>query len=145
MLVDCCPQIATINSPGTGWIQLDLKLPNRPTGKTLDRKLEKIRSGHYAPQDFIIADAKDPGMAFAITGMGPNGHGGWKSRTDFVQSIQDVCTTGVVDIMLTSASNGATLAERGHFADSQVTLAKRGNDNAVNNQCRPARSNFKVN
>ena len=43
--------------------------------KRLDAKLDRIRSGRYTPADFIIADAKDPDMAFgcAAPGLGPAG------------------------------------------------------------------------
>jgi hypothetical protein len=39
--------------------------------KTLDTKLTRIRTGAYRPQDFIIADAKDGGMAFGLLSPGP--------------------------------------------------------------------------
>ena len=39
--------------------------------KTLDHKLASIRSGHYLPSDFIIADAKDADMGFGARGPGP--------------------------------------------------------------------------
>ena len=41
------------------------------TMKSLDQKLVRIRAGNYTPADFIIADAKDPDMAFGIACPGP--------------------------------------------------------------------------
>ena len=39
--------------------------------RRLDRKLGSIAAGRYAPDDFVIADAKDADMAFGLTAAGP--------------------------------------------------------------------------
>lgn len=96
--------------------------------KPLASKLSRIHAGSYVPADFIIADAKDADMAFAIPGMGPRADGKTKSRLEFLQSIREICESGIVDIMLTSASNGETLAGEGLFEQTPATLAIRGND-----------------
>jgi len=38
--------------------------------KTLDKKLQNIKSSNNKPSDFIIADAKDADMAGGIRGPG---------------------------------------------------------------------------
>ena len=43
--------------------------------KSLDVKLNRIRTGKATREDFIIADAKDADMAFGITAPGPNRSG----------------------------------------------------------------------
>jgi hypothetical protein len=96
--------------------------------KSLPAKLARIRSGQYTPADFIIADAKDADMAFAIPGMGPRSDGSARTRSDFLNSIRDICATGIIDVMLTSASNGEVLAAEGLFEKTPSTLAIRGND-----------------
>ncbi|MGB8818207.1 MAG: hypothetical protein WCC66_09845, partial [Rhizobiaceae bacterium] len=96
--------------------------------KTLTGKLARIRAGAYTPGDFIIADAKDADMAFAIPGMGPRADGSTKSRAQFLQSIRDICQSGIIDVMLTSASNGEALSNEGLFETTPATLAIRGND-----------------
>lgn len=95
---------------------------------SLQSKLSRIRSGSYSPGDFIIADAKDADMAFGIPGMGPRPDGSLRSRADFLQAIRDICATGIIDIMLTSAANGELLAGEGLFSSTSATLAIRGND-----------------
>ena len=94
----------------------------------LANKLSRIHKGYYKPSDFIIADAKDADMAFGIPGMGPRPDGKTKSRGEFLQSIRDICASGVIDIMLTSASNGEILTREGLFEKTPATLAIRGND-----------------
>jgi hypothetical protein len=103
-------------------------LSKRTVSNSLQSKLARIRAGAYTPADFIIADAKDADMAFAIPGMGPRPDGSSRSRAEFLQSIRDICATGIIDIMLTSAANGELLAAEGLFARSPATLAIRGND-----------------
>ncbi len=39
--------------------------------RRLDRKLGHIAAGHYTPDDFVIADAKDADMAFGLACAGP--------------------------------------------------------------------------
>ncbi len=98
--------------------------------KSLDRKLERIRAGAYRPTDFIIADAKDSDMGRGITAFGPStaraGHS--KTFTDHLQAIRATAGTGLVDVMLMSASAAERLAAEGIFAGSAVTPAVRLND-----------------
>jgi DhnA family fructose-bisphosphate aldolase class Ia len=102
--------------------------------KSLDRKLARIRAGDYTPQDFIIADAKDADMAFGLTAPGPvrdaEGRFGaeFASRAVYLDAIRSMTRSGLVDIMLTSASTAEILAAEGLYADSDVTPAVRYND-----------------
>lgn len=102
--------------------------------KSLDRKLARIRAGEYTPQDFIIADAKDADMAFGLMAPGPvrdaAGRFGseFASRAVFLDAIRSMTRSGLVDIMLTSASTAEILAAEGLYADSDVTPAVRYND-----------------
>lgn len=96
--------------------------------KALDRKLGHIRTGQYTPGDFIIADAKDGDMGFGRMAPGPRRDGGLKTRADYVAAMVAMIQSGLVDIMLTSASVGETLSESGAVAASPVTLAVRLND-----------------
>ena len=98
--------------------------------KSLDRKLERIREGAYRPTDFIIADAKDSDMGRGVTAFGPSvaraGHS--KSFPDHLQAIREINGTGLVDVMLMSASAAERLAAEGVFVESLVTQAVRLND-----------------
>ena len=102
--------------------------------KSLDRKLACIRSGAYTPKDFIIADAKDADMAFGLTAPGAareaNGRfaTGYATRAAYLDAIRAMTHSGLVDIMLTSASAGEILAKEGLFGGSEVTPAVRYND-----------------
>lgn len=102
--------------------------------KSLDRKLANILAGRYAPDDFIIADAKDAEMAKGVTAGGPprDARGrpgpGFKTRRAYLDDMVAVVKQGVVDILLTSASAGERLAQEGLFEKSAATLAIRGND-----------------
>jgi DhnA family fructose-bisphosphate aldolase class Ia len=97
--------------------------------KALDRKLGRIRTGQYTPGDFIIADAKDGDMGFGRMAPGPRRDGsGLKTRTEYVAAMAAMVHSGLVDIMLTSASVAESLAEQGVFAASPVTAAVRLND-----------------
>jgi DhnA family fructose-bisphosphate aldolase class Ia len=98
--------------------------------KTLDTKLAKIRSGKYAPRDFIIADAKDGDMGFgrACPGARRDGSGKLKSRTEYLAAMAEMTKSGLVDIMLMSASSCETLSAKGFFTKSKVTSAVRLND-----------------
>lgn len=106
--------------------------------KSLDRKLARLRAGTYTPQDFIIADAKDADMAFGLTAPGPvRGRDGapeaepaqaFAPRAAYLEAIREMTRSGLVDIMLTSASTAEILADEGLFADSAVTSAVRYND-----------------
>lgn len=96
--------------------------------KTLDKKLKRIRTGKYTPADFIIADAKDGDMAFGVTSPGPSADGGWKPRASYLKAMEEMTHSGLVDIMLMSASSAEILKRRGTFAKSPVTPAVRMND-----------------
>ena len=98
--------------------------------KSLDRKLANIRQGNYRPVDFIIADAKDGDMGGGITAFGPAHDGSGRSRSfpDHLASMRHITGTGLVDIMLMSASAAERLVAEGLFDDSPVTPAVRLND-----------------
>ena len=98
--------------------------------KSLDRKLASIRQGSYTPADFIIADAKDGDMGGGITVFGPadDGSGHCRSFPEHLGAMRQVTGTGLVDIMLMSASAAERLVAEGLFAGSPVTPAARLND-----------------
>jgi hypothetical protein len=96
--------------------------------RSLDQKLDRIREGRYKPADFIIADAKDPDMGFGLIGPGPNPKGGYKSRAEFLDNIVAMTKSGLVDVMLMSASSAEELVKRNLFKNSKVTPAIRFND-----------------
>jgi hypothetical protein len=99
------------------------------TTRDLDRKLATIAAGHYTPDDFVIADAKDADMAFGATAAGPvpDAGGRYRSRTEYLDAMRALVAAGALDILLTSASNGERLTEEGGL-DARVTLAVRAND-----------------
>lgn len=73
----------------------------------LDDKLARIRGGAYRRSDFIIADAKDPDMGPGLHAVGParaNGEARFKTRAEFLNSIEAIVKQDIVDIMLTSVS-----------------------------------------
>jgi DhnA family fructose-bisphosphate aldolase class Ia len=98
--------------------------------KTLDRKLAAIRSGGYKPTDFIIADAKDGDIGFGAASAGPDldNPGRFKPRAAHLQAIREMTLSGLVDVMLMSASTAERLADEGLFNKSAVTPAIRLND-----------------
>ncbi len=96
--------------------------------KTLDSRLARISSGSQDPNDFIIADAKDGDMAFGVTAPGTTVDGTLKTREQHLQAIREMTTSGLVDIMLLSASSLDILSEEKLFSDSAVTPAVRLND-----------------
>ena len=102
--------------------------------KSLDKKLGLIRAGNYQPEHFILADAKDPDMAFGVAATGPvdylqaAGAGPYRTRPAFQQSIRDIVKQKQMDIMLASVANIEDLARAGVFAKSPVTPAVRAND-----------------
>ena len=98
--------------------------------KTLDTKLERIRNGQYAPTDFIIADAKDGDIGFgrAAPVADPEKPGRHLPRETHLQAIREMTASGLVDIMLMSASTGERLSNEGLFEGSAVTPAIRLND-----------------
>lgn len=104
--------------------------------RRLDRKLASIAEGRYTPADFILADAKDADMAFGVAAPGPvpgtppdgaGRPGHFRTRPAYLAAMRDGIRGGLLDIVLTSASNGERLARDG-WPDPAVTLAVRGND-----------------
>jgi DhnA family fructose-bisphosphate aldolase class Ia len=98
--------------------------------RSLDRKLANIRAGRYTPDDFIIADAKDGDIGFgrASPVPDPRNPGRFTPRETHLQAIRDMTRSGLVDIMLMSASTAERLSNEGLFNDSGVTPAIRLND-----------------
>jgi hypothetical protein len=98
--------------------------------KTLDAKLAAIHADPVGATAFILADAKDPDMAFglAATGVDP-ATGRPRSLAEFRDQIREIVRQGLVDIMLMSASTNDLLAgSECLFEGSSVTAAVRGND-----------------
>ncbi len=98
--------------------------------KTLDQKLTRIKAGDYRPADFIIADAKDGDIGFGATAPGkdPSRPGRFLPRRAHLEAIRDMNGSGLVDIMLMSASTGERLCRENLFEGSPVTPAIRLND-----------------
>jgi DhnA family fructose-bisphosphate aldolase class Ia len=97
--------------------------------KSLDAKLARIRSGKYTPKDFIIADAKDGDMGFGAPAPGPRRSGpGLKTKPEYLAAMAEMTKSGLVDIMLMSASSAEALARKKLFSKSKVTPAVRLND-----------------
>ncbi len=99
----------------------------------LDDKLARIRAGADQRTDFIIADAKDPDMGPGLHAVGPapaqdGASPRFRTREEFLKSVEAVIAQGVVDIMLTSVSNLEKLVERKAFLGSTVKPAIRAND-----------------
>ena len=72
-----------------------------------------------------IADAKDPDMGPGLHAVGPaaGGQGAtprFRTRAEFLDSIEAVVKQDVVDIMLTSVSNLEKLVKRKVFAGTGV-------------------------
>jgi hypothetical protein len=98
--------------------------------KTLDARLAAIHADPIGTRAFILADAKDPDMAFglAATGVHPV-TGRRRSLADFRDQVREIVGQGLVDIMLMSASTNDRLAAGERLFDrSPVTPAVRGND-----------------
>lgn len=111
--------------------------PKTAALRRLDRKLRHILAGEDTRDDFILADAKDPDMAFGVTAPGPRPGADvsagrarphqYKTRRDFLLDIRTLVDADLLDIVLTSASNGQILAREEALGD-EVTLAIRAND-----------------
>ena len=101
--------------------------------KSLDRKLAEIRAKSDT-RTFIIADAKDPDVAYGMKapGRSPEYYGEEvriRSLAEFRQCIRDVVHQGEVDIVLMSPSTSEILVhEERLFDTSHVTPACRTND-----------------
>ncbi len=104
--------------------------PGRCHLKTLDQKLTRIKAGDYGPADFIIADAKDGDIGFgaAAPGKDPERPGRFLPRRAHLEAIRDMNRSGLVDVMLMSASTGERLCKENLFEGSPVTPAIRLND-----------------
>ena len=96
--------------------------------RSLDRKLENIRKGEYKPDDFIIADAKDGDIGFGRASPVRDANGNHTPRETHLQAIREMTQSGLVDIMLMSASTAERLSNEGLFKGSEVTPAIRLND-----------------
>jgi hypothetical protein len=112
-------------------------MPASPTApapeKSLDAKLARIIADPSC-QDFILADAKDPDMAFGLAAPGLKAggdpkHGPYRTLAEFHDAIREIVGESLVDIMLMSASTSEKLAiDEGIFRNSPVTPAVRMND-----------------
>ena len=96
--------------------------------KSLDEKIARIQADSSC-RDFILADAKDPDIAFGLAAPGRHADGRLRSLADFRQTIREIVEQGLVDVMLMSASTSEmlTIDER-LFDASRVTPAVRAND-----------------
>jgi len=106
--------------------------------QNLKNKLDSIKSGNYQPTDFIIADAKDGDMAFGIAAPGPSGVGqskavapvpsSYKTRAHYLDAMKAMVNSGLIDILLMSASSAQTLHADKLFDNNSTTPAVRFND-----------------
>lgn len=107
----------------------------------LKNKLHKIRAGQYKPADFILADAKDGDMAFGVAAPGPVNSGPvsavptdtpsareFLSRKQYLANMSEMASSGLIDILLVSASTAEVLQEQSLFDTTDVTAAIRFND-----------------
>lgn len=103
--------------------------------RRLDRKLARIGAGEYTADDFVLADAKDADMAFGLAAAGlrpgadpeSEGPGRYRTRADYLDAMRSLVSQDLLDVLLTSASNGERLAAAGSVG-AEVTLAVRAND-----------------
>ena len=98
-------------------------------------KLDKIKSGRYTTSDFIIADAKDGDMAFGIAAPGPElsdisvkestgvGQLKYRDRAHYLDAMQAMAHSELIDILLMSASSAETLQNAQLFTKTNVTPA----------------------
>ncbi len=95
----------------------------------LNQKLDRIRSGNYRPQDFIIADAKDGDMGggAGATGIDPETGLAYPASV-YRNAMKEMVASGLADIMLMSLSSAEALKSAGAFAASDVTPAVRLNE-----------------
>ncbi|MBS0263123.1 MAG: hypothetical protein JSS02_14360 [Planctomycetes bacterium] len=102
--------------------------------KSLDRKLAAIHADPTNCREFILADAKDADMAFGIgsPGLAPERAGTnrpFRSLEEYREQMRLITRSGLVDIMLMSASTSEQLTIRERlFDNSPVTPAARAND-----------------
>ena len=102
--------------------------------KTLDAKLNNIRTSNYKPSDFIIADAKDadmgggrraPGFIREEKGVLTEKPASYESYLD---KMIEMTESEMVDVMLMSMTSAERLINREIFKNSAVTPAVRLND-----------------
>ena len=99
--------------------------------KHLDQKLANIRAGSYTPGRFHHRRRQGrrhrlrPRRAGARSATSPTR---FTPRATHLQDIRDMTKSGLVDIMLMSASTGERLSKEGLFEGSAVTPAIRLND-----------------
>ncbi len=98
--------------------------------KSLDKKLNKIRTNTYKPTDFIIADAKDGELGGGAQAPGPKKGetSSYKCYAEYLQAMREMVKSGLVDVMLMSAYSAEILFQEGCFSKSPVTAAVRLND-----------------
>lgn len=102
--------------------------------RSLDAKLDRIRSGAYTPADFVIADAKDGDMSMGLATPGFRKEADGKPTTvprpmsDYRDDMRRVTRSGLADIMLVSQASAELLSAEGLFDGSPVTPAIRLND-----------------
>ena len=95
----------------------------------LDQKLDRIRSGDYTPQDFIIADAKDGDMGGGAGATGIDSQTGCARPAAFYRAaMKEMAASGMVDIMLMSLSSAEALATEDVCLSNNVTPAVRLNE-----------------
>jgi hypothetical protein len=101
--------------------------------KSLDRKLAAIHANPGC-REFVIADAKDADMALGLgaPGRSPEMHSGevrFKTLEEYRDQMRLITRSGLIDIMLMSASSNHALALNERLFDSSpVTPAVRAND-----------------
>jgi len=101
--------------------------------KSLDRKIARILADPSC-NDFILADAKDADMAFGLSAPGQSpeyyGHEArFRSLDEYRDLMREIVASGLVDIMLMSASSSEVLTiQQRLFDNSHVTPAVRAND-----------------
>lgn len=92
-------------------------------------KLNRIRTDPCG-NTFILADARDPDMAWGIPSFGLSRSGrGFRSATLFLEEIRAEVRQGYIDVLLASVSTMNTLAHKERlFEGTKVTPAVRIND-----------------
>ena len=102
--------------------------------KTLDNKLNNIRTDNYKPSDFIIADAKDadmgggrraPGFIREKNGLLTNKPATYQS---YLLKMEEMTKSEMVDVMLMSMTSAERLVNKKIFDNNPVTPAVRLND-----------------
>ena len=102
--------------------------------KTLDAKLNNIRTSNYKPSDFIIADAKDADMGGGRRAPGyireDNGNLTEKpaSYQSYINKMEEMTKSEMIDVMLMSMTSAERLVNQNIFNNSPVTPAVRLND-----------------